>query len=274
MHPSGAKLRLELSELGLSLARSDAGNQAALAIGAAYGGERTIAIGFGGVRVVRPGAVTRMLRYAARLLEPWGCEARVELRGLRPAARRTVLYAVAADPELSVTAVARRGVVLAPAPDDWLRANAAYVDLSTNRRKMALLGSRDGEQCIWCGKALTHRSADATVDHVVCRSRGGSNSLENLVLACAACNHHRADAPAEAWLERCIATGAAVDTAAGAPPCAARAATVAGAAGAAPRSLPPGRPPRPGAASRRSPTPAPRRTARRGRPRRASRGSA
>jgi hypothetical protein len=211
-----AKLRVEIADLGLSLARSDGATRAALALGAAYGGERTITIGFGGVRVVRPGTVTKMIRYAARLLEPWGAEARVELRGLRPAARRTILVAVAADPELSVTAVARRGVVVAPAPapDEWLRANTADVGLSANRRKMVLLAGRDGEQCIWCGKELTHRCPDATVDHVVCRSRGGSNSLENLVLACAACNHRRADAPAEAWLERCIALGAAVDTAA------------------------------------------------------------
>jgi hypothetical protein len=209
-----AKLRVEIAELGLSLARSDGATQAALALGAAYAGERTITIGFGGVRVVRPGAVTKMVRYAARLLEPWGSEARVELRGLRPAARRTVLVAVAADPELAVAAVARRGVVVAPAPDDWLRTNAAYVGLSANRRKMVLLETRDGEQCIWCGKALTHRCPDATVDHVVCRSRGGSNSLENLVLACADCNHRRADAPADVWLERCIELGLAVDTAA------------------------------------------------------------
>jgi hypothetical protein len=207
-------LRVEISELGVSLARSDGGAQAALALAAAYTGERTIAIGFGGVRIVRAGAVARLLRYTARLIEPWGPEGRVELRGLRPAARRTVLAAIAEQPELAVTAVARRGVVVAPAADEWLRANAAYASLSANRRKMLLLGSRDGEHCIWCGKPLTHRCADATVDHVVCRSRGGSNALENLVLACAACNHRRADLPADLWLERCVRRGLEVDTAA------------------------------------------------------------
>lgn len=125
-----------------------------------------------------------------------------------------MLTAVAEHPDLTLTAVARRGIVLAPAADEWLRANAAYVGLSLNRRKMLLLGSRDGERCIWCSKPLTHRCADATVDHVVCRSRGGSNGLENLVLACAACNHLRADMPADAWLERCAELGLAVDTAA------------------------------------------------------------
>jgi hypothetical protein len=148
------------------------------------------------------------------MLEPWGCEGRVELRGLRPSVRRTVLSAIATQPDLAVTAVARRGVVVAPAADEWLRSNAAYAGLSVNRRKMLLLGSRDGEHCIWCGKPLTHRCADATVDHVVCRSHGGSNALENLVLACAACNHKRADLPADLWLERCVQRGLAVDTAA------------------------------------------------------------
>jgi len=216
VHPprAAATLRVEISDLGVSLARTDGGSQVALTLASAYAGERTIAIGFGGVRVIREGAVTRLLRYTAQLLEPWGTAARVELRGLRPAARRTVLSAIATQPDLAVTAVARRGVVVAPAADEWLRANAAYAGLSVNRRKMLLLGSRDGEHCIWCGKPLTHRCPDATVDHVVCRSRGGSNAIENLVLACAACNHRRADLPADLWLERCVQRGLEVDTAA------------------------------------------------------------
>jgi len=119
-----AKLRLEIADLGLSRPGATGVRRPRWRSGAAYRGERTIAIGFGGVRVVRAGAVTKLLHYAARLLEPWGTEARVELRGLRPAARRTVLMAVAAEGELAVTALARRGVVVAPAPDDWLRTNA------------------------------------------------------------------------------------------------------------------------------------------------------
>lgn len=46
---------------------------------------------------------------------------------------------------------------------------------------------RDGGRCAYCG-----RRAD-TVDHVVPRSRGGEHAWENVVAACAACNHRKAD---------------------------------------------------------------------------------
>jgi len=76
---------------------------------------------------------------------------------------------------------------------------------------MLLLVARDGEHCVWCRQQLTHVSPEATVDHVRCRSRGGSNTLDNLVLACARCNHRRSDQPADAWLWRCVALGLSVD---------------------------------------------------------------
>jgi hypothetical protein len=207
-----SKLRVDLADLGLELARRDTGARAAIALAGLYDGERTIAIGLGGLGVVRPSAIAQVLRSAAHLLGSWGPEARVEIRGLRPSARRVVLAAVEAQRDLTVTALARRAVVVAPAGDDWLRAHAAYAGLTANRRRMMLLASRDGEHCVWCTKPLTYRCPDATVDHIVCRSRGGSNSLENLVLACARCNHRRADALAETWLENRLASGIEVDT--------------------------------------------------------------
>lgn len=43
--------------------------------------------------------------------------------------------------------------------------------------------------CHWCKRALSFSAA--TVDHLVARSRGGSNQRNNLVLACFACNNTR-----------------------------------------------------------------------------------
>ncbi|MCU1690688.1 MAG: endonuclease [Pseudonocardiales bacterium] len=46
---------------------------------------------------------------------------------------------------------------------------------------------RDGDRCAYCdGRA-------ETLDHVVPRSRGGRHEWDNVVAACRACNHRKAD---------------------------------------------------------------------------------
>lgn len=47
--------------------------------------------------------------------------------------------------------------------------------------------ARDGGRCGYCGAPAT------SIDHVVPRSRGGAHSWENVVAACARCNHRKAD---------------------------------------------------------------------------------
>lgn len=205
-----ARLHFPIGAIGGSLTRVDDGCRAALALAAAYGGERALVFGFGGVVRIRDGAAGKLLQEAARLLQPWGREGRIELRSLRPAVRRTLLLAAASRADVEVVAAARRAIVLAPAPDP----REAEDGLGGNRRRMLLLAARDGEHCVWCRKPLSHRDADATVDHVRCRSVGGGNGLENLVLACAACNHRRSNLPAEDWLARCLAADSGVDEAA------------------------------------------------------------
>lgn len=52
---------------------------------------------------------------------------------------------------------------------------------------------RDGYRCAYCGAAA------ATIDHVLPRSRGGSNCWQNTVAACYGCNQRKGDrTPAEA----------------------------------------------------------------------------
>lgn len=46
---------------------------------------------------------------------------------------------------------------------------------------------RDAHRCAYCGKAAT------TIDHVMPRSRGGSDSWENLVACCLRCNNVKGD---------------------------------------------------------------------------------
>ena len=190
------------------LARAEEGDDAALALSASYRGERVISIGFGDLEAVRQGPATHIVREACWLLKPWGREGRIELRSLRRPVRRTLLDWLGSVDDVTVVAAARRKLVLLPAPDDHERLEST---LSTTRRKMLRLGERDGEHCVWCSTQLTYRSLHATLDHVRCRSHGGADGLDNLVLACAACNHARANAPASAWLERCLSEGRDVD---------------------------------------------------------------
>jgi 5-methylcytosine-specific restriction endonuclease McrA len=49
------------------------------------------------------------------------------------------------------------------------------------------LFARDGWRCAYCGSA----NGRLTLDHVVPRSRGGESIWENVVTACAPCNHKK-----------------------------------------------------------------------------------
>ncbi len=49
-------------------------------------------------------------------------------------------------------------------------------------------------ECFYCGVAFAPEGPDhRTVDHRVPRSRGGTDSLGNLVFACYACNQRKRD---------------------------------------------------------------------------------
>jgi 5-methylcytosine-specific restriction endonuclease McrA len=53
------------------------------------------------------------------------------------------------------------------------------------------LFSRDGNMCLYCGH--TFRDCDLTRDHVVPKSRGGSDLWDNVIAACKRCNHRKGD---------------------------------------------------------------------------------
>lgn len=67
---------------------------------------------------------------------------------------------------------------------------------------------RDGHRCAWCGRGLKSRGLAkgnliATADHVIPKSKGGGNALDNLILACHQCNGRRGDMDADLFLEVC-----------------------------------------------------------------------
>ena len=64
--------------------------------------------------------------------------------------------------------------------------------------------ARDRETCQYCG-AQPGR-AHLTIDHVVPRAQGGTTSWENVVAACAACNHRKANrTPQQAGMTLAVA---------------------------------------------------------------------
>lgn len=205
---AAATLRFDPAARVRRLARAEEGDHAALALSASYRGERVISIGFGDLESVRQGPATRVVREACWLLRPWGREGRIELRSLRRPTRRTLLDWLDDVADVTVVATARRKLVLFPGPDDREQLESA---LSPTRRKMLRLGVRDGEHCVWCRTPITYQSIHATLDHIRCRSHGGADALDNLVLSCASCNHRRANAPASAWLESCLEARQTVD---------------------------------------------------------------
>lgn len=72
---------------------------------------------------------------------------------------------------------------------------------STPRRKVRAIVKRWGWGCHYCGKNLEHaKRSEQTVDHVVPRSRDGSNKMSNLVMACPGCNTTKGDQTPTEWL--------------------------------------------------------------------------
>lgn len=66
--------------------------------------------------------------------------------------------------------------------------------MSISRRQRRRIFARDSFTCYWCGKSVT-LGVNATLEHVIPRSHGGSNRAANIVTACERCNAARADHP-------------------------------------------------------------------------------
>lgn len=62
-----------------------------------------------------------------------------------------------------------------------------------NSQKKEIVWFRQNGLCLYCGKKCGHTVGphQATLDHIRPSSLGGTNHINNLVLACRACNHER-----------------------------------------------------------------------------------
>ena len=57
---------------------------------------------------------------------------------------------------------------------------------------------RDGLACVYCGHAV-EQGASLSLDHLSCRSKGGSNHQTNLVTCCERCNKSRGNRSVRAF---------------------------------------------------------------------------
>lgn len=71
---------------------------------------------------------------------------------------------------------------------------AAKKKRSLGSKRRALILSRDGYRCQYCGITAAD-GAILEVDHKVPRARGGSDRMTNLITACRECNRSKRDKP-------------------------------------------------------------------------------
>ena len=104
--------------------------------------------------------------------------------------RRAVVLLLKEKAELLDQAVWRLHSEHATHPRPTVIRLVAYVKVprDTHRRKITrrAVFARDSWTCQYCGSR-----SNLTVDHVIPRSKGGSDSLENLRAACQRCNYGR-----------------------------------------------------------------------------------
>ena len=58
------------------------------------------------------------------------------------------------------------------------------------RERRLAIYLRDGMACVYCGDSVED-GAQLTLDHIVCRCKGGDNGSTNLVTSCDRCNSRR-----------------------------------------------------------------------------------
>lgn len=63
-----------------------------------------------------------------------------------------------------------------------------YTKLHKNKPTRSAIYERDGHKCQYCGS-----TRKLTIDHIVPKSKGGTDDWDNLVVACSSCNIKKGD---------------------------------------------------------------------------------
>jgi len=72
---------------------------------------------------------------------------------------------------------------------------------SLTSRRMAPLVKRDGSRCVYCGWSGGDYGQWLVADHVVPVCQGGTDDVDNLVLACNSCNSRKGGRTPEQWVD-------------------------------------------------------------------------
>jgi len=64
---------------------------------------------------------------------------------------------------------------------------------------VAVIEARDGNACVYCGATAESSGTHLHLDHLSPKSKGGLDTVTNLVLACRSCNCRRQDKSLLEW---------------------------------------------------------------------------
>lgn len=74
----------------------------------------------------------------------------------------------------------------------WLKCSKIVGYWSKSLKRQLWL--RENKRCFWCGRGVILKGQEprsATIDHLIPKAHGGSNSHNNLIMACKRCNNSR-----------------------------------------------------------------------------------
>lgn len=83
---------------------------------------------------------------------------------------------------------------------DWWKHVPPKHRPNDHRKHRTTVLTRDGFACVYCGRRLTEETVD--LDHVVPRSRGGTDDPKNLAASCKRCNKSKGARTPQEW-RRC-----------------------------------------------------------------------
>lgn len=107
------------------------------------------------------------------------------------------------EPEGNIPSVVLRYVLKEQAPQRWQRSSQNWDGLmakknnlwARSKKKARAVWAQTGGRCWYCGievcRGKSYAPDLATIDHLICRERGGTDVQENLVLACLTCNSNK-----------------------------------------------------------------------------------